>query len=234
MHTSRPALCGKCRQDEFGANQTSLWGKVFLWDFGKNVKVRTWLWLVTVITNIKHLSLCCVLMGQEHESCMCIPNVIPSHQMAYFAETPSFFFFNSSPISAQPLPPSSSFCTSCTIPLFRSIPYIHILSFTLLRILHPRLLLTPSLLCFAISPLSLFYFLSHPHHAMLSGSHYHQSMTEVLIQQLWLRPSVLQCWSAHTHTHTHTSWCQWESWAGYDSLLTRAPISLLTVKPLGL
>lgn len=46
--------------------------------------------------HINHLSLCYVLMRQEHEGCMCIANVIPSHQMAwvfsFFAITLFYLF----------------------------------------------------------------------------------------------------------------------------------------------
>lgn len=97
-------------------------------------------------------SLCYALMRQEHEGCMCITNVIPSHQMVQVFTAKDFF-----------LPPSSSSLslfslssyTSCSLltPFFFSSNYTWLhLSFSPLPVVLPQFpFFSASLLSFTLS-----------------------------------------------------------------------------------
>lgn len=148
-------------------------------------------------------------------ACICIANVIQSHQMAWVFAKTQFFFF------PHLLPCSPSFLL-----LLYSAPLVRFLS-SAPSFKYPPLPFSPTDLIFLIyficdfsspfhsSPLFFFcthfsgsLFLSLPlfpslrHHVILSRTHYHQSMAE-LTQQLWLQSSILLCCSAHSHTQKH-------------------------------
>lgn len=127
---------------------------------------------INTYMHINHLSQSHVLMRQEREGCMCVANVIPSHQMACFFFClfflPKTHFF-SSPIFFDPL----SFLLFLLHLLFQLSHHSHFL-----------LLLTSPTCVFTASP-ALFFFctyltvhgLSLPHCVILSRTHYHQSIS---------------------------------------------------------
>ena len=139
---------------------------------------------------------------------MCIANVIPSHQMAWVSA--KAFFFK---ILPHLLP-----CSPSIVPLLYSAPLVLFLSsapsfksfffsfspplLDFPHIFHLRLLLSLSFLPVVLLLYS-FFRLPLPftsslspslhHHVILSRTHYHQSMAELLTQHLWLQSSILQC-----------------------------------------
>lgn len=105
------------------------------------------------------------------------------------------------------IPPTPLLSTSCSLSPFYAIlqPFFFLplsppdLIF-LIYYLHVSLF-TPLLRPFLSSLPFTSSLASLRHHVILSRAHYHQSMAEVLTQQLWLQLSILQCWSTQLRTH---------------------------------
>jgi len=132
-------------------------------------------------------------MREEREGCMCITNIIPSHQMACFFSYFSDCYFFPNRLSSSP----SFFLLLllCSAPLCS---ILHTLSFHPVHLQLPLCLL---LLCVVV-PLHLsFTFSLFPIMWSSGRTNYHQSIVEFLAQQL--RSSILHCSSAFSHTWKH-------------------------------